>query len=178
MTFIYAPLSALTLNDPGVVGTKDGLAGDNSVQADTTAWAQKLLDMAASKSELIPGETTKYFRTSDTEYSGILTWAGKVDGGSNSVAAGYDYVLGKYDGQNVGYVLFYIGGLATDIPQYSHSIWSANDSTTSYGLSNYTVFNGPPVDVPGVPDGGSTVALLGAALMLLSGIARRRLLFA
>jgi hypothetical protein len=92
------------------------------------------------------------FVTNGTNATGIL------------VLASYTYLFAKYDGPNAGSVVWYIGNLVgqtIDIP----STWNG------YGLSGWTIFGGGN----GVPDGGATVMLLGAALGAL-GMARRFLM--
>lgn len=73
----------------------------------------------------------------------------------------YSYLYAKYDGPNAGTEVWYIGDLS--------GIITIPGFLGRYGLSGYTLF-GP--GVPGVPDGGTTAMLLGAALSML-GVARR-----
>ena len=74
----------------------------------------------------------------------------------------FTYLFAKYDGQNDNSVVWNISGLTgiLTIPA---------DGPLGYGLSGWILF-GP--GTPGVPDGGTTVMLLGAALGAL-GMARR-----
>ena len=74
----------------------------------------------------------------------------------------FTYLFAKYDGQNDKSLVWNIAGLTgmLRIPQ---------NGPLGKGLSGWILF-GP--DTPGVPDGGTTVMLLGAALGTL-GIARR-----
>jgi hypothetical protein len=76
----------------------------------------------------------------------------------------FTYLFAKYDGQNDNSVVWNISGLTgiLTIPA---------DGPLGYGLSGWILF-GP--GTPGVPDGGTTVMLLGAALGAL-GMARRAL---
>jgi len=73
----------------------------------------------------------------------------------------YTYLFAKYDGPNYGSEVWYVGDLSgiITIPGFAGR----------YGLSGYTLF-GPGGQ--GVPDGGTTAMLLGAALSVL-GVARR-----
>jgi hypothetical protein len=73
----------------------------------------------------------------------------------------YTYLFAKYDGPNYGSEVWYVGDLS--------GIISIPATAGRYGLSGWTLF-GP--GVPGVPDGGTTAMLLGAALGVL-GMARR-----
>ncbi|MGH8101155.1 MAG: hypothetical protein ACREIW_07650 [Chthoniobacterales bacterium] len=66
------------------------------------------------------------------------------------------YLLGKYDGPNFGSEVWVINGLTGTItmPEFG--------SGDQFGLSHVYVFN--PGSPGGVPDGGSTLMLLGSAL--------------
>ena len=79
----------------------------------------------------------------------------------------YDWVAAKW-GNDVA--VYYIGNLApgTDV---TLSLGGTGFSAQGHGLSNYTLFNGREVPVP---DGGTTLTLLGCALLGL-GVLRRRL---
>jgi hypothetical protein len=74
----------------------------------------------------------------------------------------FTYLFAKYDGPNDNSVVWNISGLTgiLTIPA---------DGPNGYGLSGWILFN---QTAPGVPDGGTTVMLLGAALGAL-GMARR-----
>ena len=74
----------------------------------------------------------------------------------------YTYLFAKYDGRNDNSQVWYVGNLSGTITIPSHG-------PRNKGLSGWILF-GP--GTPGVPDGGTTVMLLGAALGAL-GIARR-----
>jgi hypothetical protein len=89
-----------------------------------------------------------------------------VSGTSTSINLGsglYSYLFAKYDGPNQGSVVWYVGNLSGTITIPAD--WNG------YGLSGWTLF-GPGGTPGGVPDGGTTVMLLGAALGAL-GMARR-----
>ena len=93
--------------------------------------------------------------------------AGSLSGTSTTINLGagglYTYLFAKYDGPNFGSEVWYVGDLSgiITIPLYG--------SGRQYALSGWTLF-GP--GGPGVPDGGTTAMLLGAALSVL-GVARR-----
>jgi hypothetical protein len=73
----------------------------------------------------------------------------------------YSYLFAKYDGPNYGSEVWYVGNLS--------GIITIPATGGRYGLSGWTLFG------PGggqVPDGGTTVMLLGAALGALA-MARR-----
>src|SRR5215510_808415 len=73
----------------------------------------------------------------------------------------FTYLYAKYDGPNAGSEVWYIGDLSGTI--------TIPGFLGQYGLSGYTLFGTGPT---GVPDGGTTAMLLGAALGAL-GMARR-----
>jgi hypothetical protein len=89
-----------------------------------------------------------------------------VDGTGTSINLGaggtYTYLFAKYDGPNQGSIVWYVGNLSgmITIP----ATWG------QYGLSGWTLFGLEGA----VPDGGTTVMLLGMAFGAL-GIARRYL---
>jgi VPDSG-CTERM motif len=73
----------------------------------------------------------------------------------------YSYLFAKYDGPNFGAEAWYVGNLS--------GIITIPATAGGYNLSLWKLF-GP--GVPGVPDGGTTIMLLGTALGAL-GMARR-----
>jgi len=175
VTCFSPQLNALTLNDPGVVGTATGATGAAN-PTERLSIAQKLLDMTANTSDLAFGNPARDYFTSTTEYSGTITSSLEVATGSLVVPAGWEYALAKYDGQNAGYVLFNLAALGTStLPEFSYSIWGSNAG--QYQLSNFLALNTNGSDIPGVPDGGSTLALMGLAFAVL-GLVRSRKQFA
>ncbi len=118
------------------------------------------------------------YATSSTEYAASIIGTGiqSTDEHDNTVAAGYQFVLAKYDGQNGGYVLFFLNGAAATLPDVSNPIWGSV-GTDQYAIGHHTGFNatvtGTPTPFSSVPDGGTTLILLGAALAGL-GLVRRR----
>jgi hypothetical protein len=115
-----------------------------------------------------PLGTQTFYRTTNT--FGSLPQAsatGAVSGTSTSidlnVLGTFTYLFAKYDGQNDQSVVWNISGLTgiLTIPAVGPN---------GLGLSGWTLFG--PTGTPGVPDGGTTVMLLGAALGAL-GMARR-----
>jgi hypothetical protein len=91
-----------------------------------------------------------------------------ADGNNNPSASvdvtGFTYLLGKYG--DTGHI-WYVGGLSgvQTIPL------NEPDSLGGQGQSHYSLFN--PTPSTGVPDGGATVLLLGAALSALAFVGRR-----
>jgi hypothetical protein len=157
---------ALTINDPGVVGTVDGIPGDNS-GTEALGFAQYLLNLGANVVDHL-GPDGHIYSTSSTDYNNTLVLVDKIDVKDGSpvplVPAGYKYALAKYDGQNAGFVLFYLPRFGNALPEFSYSIWGKNDQ--QYRITNFTYFNS-------VPDGGSAAVLLGSALLGL-GLLRRQ----
>ena len=102
-------------------------------------------------------------------FSGLptsATSANNIGGSGNmtsiSILAGYDFLVAKYDGQNGGTEVWFVGGLVGDtvtIPQNAFG-----DGNNQYGLSGTTLLEGSP-STPPVPDGGSTLALLGLGIL-------------
>ena len=81
-----------------------------------------------------------------------------------NLGTGFLYLLAKYDGPNFGSVVWYVGGLTglIDIPAAAGEVRAlAHLSLQSQGTGT------------SVPDGGSTVMLLGSALACLGALRRR-----
>lgn len=76
--------------------------------------------------------------------------------------SGWEYLAGKYDGPNAGTMVWYLGGETFTVPEFEPYY-----SSTGYALSGWYVFNSVSV-----PDGGSVVMLLGAAMFGLAGLRR------
>ena len=158
------------VNNP-IVGTFDPHTSPADINTVTT-WLNHLLGMGASAtdSEVVGGLTIDY-RTSSVDYTGSVSADDAVrkdKGNLLNVAAGYDYVVAKYDGQNAGYVAWYLGGEAATLPQFSNAIW-ANNQGSGYGISGYTAYKTTRT----VPDGGATAVLLGLGVAGLA-LARRK----
>ena len=150
----------------GLVGTAD--AGTGAVNVSEEAiWAQQILDLAANTKVTILGVN---YRTHDTDdYTGVINASDytKDDSENNHIAAGWEYLMAKYDGQNAGYVMYYLGGDEAWIPSFSDDIW-VNGQNNGYQLSHWTAFNSMAVPEP------SIIALFAAGLFGL-GFARRRM---
>ena len=166
---------ALSINDAGVVGTIEAGTQDASVD-NVTEWANYLLGLDANKSVTEDGNTPldgadEHYETSNTNYDGTLTGGLRINGATPDVS-GYDWVLGKYDGQNAGYVLFNMAAWGgSSIPEFdwasaSSTIWGAEEG--QYQLSNVTVFGATSVPEP------ATMLLLGTGLISFAGIARKK----
>ena len=137
--------------------------GIPSGDADRLTYVNHLIGMALGTSDQADGQT--YFR-SNNDFGplapAVLT--GLVNGTSTSINLGaggtYLYLFAKYDGPNYGSEVWYVGDLS--------GIITIPDTAGGYGLSGWTLFG----SAGSVPDGGTTVMLLGAALGAL-GVARR-----
>lgn len=170
---------ALTINDAGVVGILEGQVASNTTNE--AIISNQILAMGESQTQLalIPAgvncsadQLPCEYRTGDNPYSGT------VSGGTQqtttptiltAAALTSIYFLAKYDGPNAGYVLFnttdWLAAGNTTVPANGSTIWDPTGS----GLSHYTYFGSTSV-----PDGGTSLLLLGAALGGL-GIVRRRM---
>ena len=93
-----------------------------------------------------------------------------------NIGSGFNYLLAAYDGQNSGAVLWDISGLPAgtiiDIPGYAKPTAGGTDLVAD--ASNTESRLGPcsTREATSVPDGGTTVLLLGAGLSAL-GMVRR-----
>jgi hypothetical protein len=155
---------ALTIGDSHELGFVN--FGIPSGDSDRMNYVNHLIGMALGTTDQAFGQT--FFRSNNAFGSlpqAVL--AGHVSGTSTSINLGagglYTYLFAKYDGPNYGSEVWYVGDLS--------GIITIPATAGRYGLSGWTLF-GP--GVPGVPDGGTTAMLLGAALSAL-GVARRAL---
>ena len=94
---------ALTINDPGVVGTVEP-ATQNASVPNKREWANYLLSLGASATVTVDGNTpldgsTENYKTSTTDYNAVVT-GGTQDNSGNLNVSAYTYVMAKYDGQN------------------------------------------------------------------------------
>lgn len=97
--------------------------------------------------------------------------------GTTFVDQGYTYLAAKYDGPNGGTEVWYLGGIASGttitIPANAFG-----DGNNQYGLSGWNFFT-PTPDNPNfppqgrLPDGSSTLALLGFAIVGVETLRRK-----
>jgi len=171
VTTFTAQLNALTLNDAGVVGTATGASGAAN-PTERIFIAQTLLTMGSNETLLAFGDPARDYATSMTDYNGIVSSSQEFTG-TMIVPNGWEYALAKYDGINAGYVLFNIAAYGSmTLPEFSYSIWGGN--AEQYQISNFLALNTNGGDIPGVPDGSSTIALLGLAFGVLGLLRTRR----
>ena len=148
--------------DPHVVGTiTPGAPAD---PADVATYINFMIALAPGGSGTFAGQditrTTNLFGSLPT-----ATDVGSVSGTGTSVDLGggtFTYLFAKYDGPNDLSQVWNISGL-------TGTITIPGFGPNGYGLSGWILFN---PGGGGVPDGGTTVMLLGAALGAL-GMARR-----
>jgi hypothetical protein len=152
----------LTVGDGHELGTSiPGTAGD----AQRTAIVNHIIGMALNTTETFLGETV---HRSGNNFGTLPSPAvigpqgGQNDTTINIGTGLYSYLWAKYDGPNDLSEVWFIGDLS--------GIITIPGSHNGYGLSGWTLFG--PGGGQGVPDGGTTVMLLGAALGAL-GMARR-----
>jgi hypothetical protein len=150
----------LTIGDSHELGFVE--FGIPSGDQDRTNYVNHLIGMALGTTDQALGQT---FTRSNNDFGPLPTAVFSHNGTGTSVDLGagglYTYLFAKYDGPNYGSEVWYVGDLS--------GIITIPATAGGYGLSGWTLF-GP--GVPGVPDGGTTAMLLGAALGVL-GVARR-----
>ncbi|HSS17496.1 MAG TPA: VPDSG-CTERM sorting domain-containing protein [Candidatus Dormibacteraeota bacterium] len=150
---------ALTIGDEHELGF---IVAGNVGDATRTLFVNHLIGMALGDSDTFMGND---FTRSMNDFGTLPTAVFDHNGTGTSVNLGggglYSYLYAKYDGPNAGSEVWYVGDLSgvITIPGF----------LGQYGLSGWTLF-GPGGQ--GVPDGGTTLMLLGAALGAL-GMARR-----
>jgi hypothetical protein len=154
------PTINLTIGDAHELGFVN--FGIPSGDQDRTNYVNHLIGMALGSQDDAFGQ---HFTRSNNDFGPLPTAVFALNGTGTSInlgAAGtYTYLFAKYDGPNYGSEVWYVGDLS--------GIITIPATAGGYGLSGWTLF-GP--GTPGVPDGGTTAMLLGAALSVL-GVARR-----
>jgi hypothetical protein len=164
--------SALTFNDANDMGQV--LFGIPSGDSDRVIYTNHIINMALNTTDSANGQT--YQRSGANPGPGVGFYPAAIfalDGTGTTINLGptagvYQYLFAKYDGINAGSEVWYVGNLSGSITIPANGLFGQN-----YGLSGWTLFTGG--GVPGVPDGGTTVMLLGVALGAL-GMARRFLM--
>ena len=153
--------AALTIGDDHELGFVE--FGIPSGDQDRLDYVNHLIGMGLGTQNDFQGQ---HFTRSNNDFGplapAVLT--GMVNGTSTSIDLGaggtYLYLFAKYDGPNYGSEVWYVGDLS--------GIITIPDTAGGYGLSGWTLFG----TAGSVPDGGTTVMLLGTALGAL-GMARR-----
>ncbi len=85
------------------------------------------------------------------------------------VATGWQWLLVGYDGKQAGTVIIQLAGDGALVPMASYDLFLEND-TDKFLVTHYAVAG--PVEIPPVPDGGATLALLGIAVAGLALVRR------
>jgi hypothetical protein len=162
---------ALSFTDANVLGTVETAIpfGD----ADSILYTNTLLSKALNTQTTTAGQL--YSRNGNAAGSASVSTIGDSGTGSTTIS-GYEYVLAKYDGPNAGAILFYLNGATFTLPSDSSGMVTPapggttwlNTQGNGYNISGWRAFN-----EVGVPDGGTTVALLGSVLCAV-GLLRRR----
>lgn len=169
-----------------VPGTQSGGQADRDV-----LMTNQLVSMTAGQQGTftVNGTTSLYSRSFNNFGSlppattaGAVPVTGILDGTTAvtvNLGTGYQYLVVAYDGPNGGVAVFNVAGLTGTIDLYRYAKPRANGNLLGsnvaqqgyFKMTGYTLLN-----PTGVPDGGTTVMLLGAALGAL-GITRRFLRF-
>ena len=160
--FAFNPSArALTIGDEHEIGFVE--FGIPSGDQDRLNYVNHLIGMGLGTEDDALGQ---HFTRSGNDFGALApaVLTGHVNGTSTSINLGaggtYLYLFAKYDGPNYGSEVWYVGDLS--------GIITIPDSAGGYGLSGWTLFG----TAGSVPDGGTTVMLLGTALGAL-GMARR-----
>ena len=168
---INIPTTALTFNDTHVVGTISPAAPADP--ADVAPYINFMIGLVPGHSGTFhnPPHTQTVTRSSNLFASlpnALVPGAVSGTGTTINLGAGgvFSYLFAKYDGQNDISQVWYVGNL-------SGILTIPLDGPLGHGLSGWILFG--PGGTPSVPDGGTTVMLLGAALGAL-GVARRFLM--
>jgi hypothetical protein len=164
----YLGTTPLGYNTQGMVGILDGTVGSGQGNSPfELAGAQAVLDLNQGGSGVytytannnttlnVPISANTFFDYSGTVNTGQTT--SMPSAGDRNVPAGWEFVMAKYDGQEAGYILFYLGGAATTLPLSPANFWTT--SPTQFAISGWTAFNPTPVPEP-------TTVIAGALLLL------------
>jgi VPDSG-CTERM motif len=158
--------TALGFGDTFDLGTV--LYGIPSGDADRTSYVNELISLAPGTTFFDPVTGQTYTRSLSVHGAPYPAAVFGLNGNTTTInlgTTGYQYLFAKYDGPNAGSEVWDVNGLLGIITIPANGLAGQN-----YGLSGWTLFSGTGGN--SVPDGGSTVMLLGAALTGL-GVARR-----
>ena len=159
-----SPAQALSFGDAFDLGSIT--PPEPASPTDEEGYVNTLIAQALGSTTTIAGHTyTRTFASCGTCPAAVFN--SRDETGGNTVdlgTGGFTYLLGKYDGPNGGSEVWNVQGLTGIV-----TIPLTGLAGQNFGLSHWSLF-GPGGN--GVPDGGATVMLLGAALGSL-GMARR-----
>ena len=156
--------SALTIGDDQELGfVHDGIPSGDAFR---TTYVNHLRLMVPGTTDSADGQT--YDRSVNVFLNlpaAVLSISDdNPNGPSTSIDLGaggtFFYLFAKYDGPNYGSEVWYVGNLS--------GIVTIPDSGGGYGLSGWSLFTGNG----SVPDGGSTIAFLGVALLAVELLRR------
>jgi VPDSG-CTERM motif len=162
--------SATTLNFGDIRDLGSVLFGIPSGDADRTNYVNELISLAPGTMNFAdPGTGQTYNRTLSVFGApyphAVFALNGPASDANVTLGlGGFTYLFAKYDGPNGGSEVWDVAGLSGTITIPANGLPAQNNQ---YGLSGWTLFTGGTTTVP---DGGSTVALLGLALTGLAGI--------
>jgi hypothetical protein len=166
-----ARATSLTFGDSYDLGIV--LYGLASGDAQRTAYVNELISLAPGTTGFFDPVTGQTYNRSSSLYGSPYPAAvfelnsnGNPQTTINLGAEGYQYLFAKYDGSSFGAEVWDLNGLTGTITIPEFALPDGHCQ-----ISGWTLFNGG--DVPSVPDGGSTVTLLGAALSAI-GLIRRK----
>ena len=171
---VNSPLTNLTFNDTHVVGTIT--PGAPASPGDVAPYINFMIGLTPGHSgtfhnpphtQTITRSTNLFASLPNALVPGAVSGPGNVTNINLGAGGVFSYLFAKYDGQNDRSQVWYVGNL-------SGMLTIPADGPLGHGLSGWILF-GPGGVPPGVPDGGTTVMLLGAALGAL-GMARRYLM--
>ena len=150
--------NALVIGDAHELGFVN--FGIPSGDQDRENYVNHLIGMALGSTDSALGQD---FTRSNNNFGPLADAEFNSNGTSLSIdVTGFDYLFAKYDGPNYGSEVWYVGDLS--------GVITIPAKGGKYGLSGWTLFTGSSDTVP---DSGSTVALLGAALMGLAFLRAR-----
>jgi hypothetical protein len=158
--------TALDFGDIHDLGTV--MYGIPSGDQDRTNYVNEFISLAPGTMNFNDPGTGQTYTRSLSVYGGPYpTAVFGLDGTGTNInlgTTGYQYLFAKYDGPNAGSEVWDLSSLTGTITIPANGLAGQN-----YGLSGWTLFTGDAV-----PDSGSTVLLLGAALSAI-GLVRCRL---
>ena len=166
-----APATTLNFNDAFDLGSVTNVP-EPADPVSETHYANVIVGMALNSTfdDVFSGMPHHYIRKNTScGTCPAAVFNSKDETGGNTIdlgTGGFTYVLGKYDGPNGGSEVWNVQGMTGIITIPLKGFGPNNDK---YGLSHWTLFGGGNQ----VPDSGSTVALLGAALAGLEVVRRK-----
>jgi hypothetical protein len=133
--------------------------------ADETTAINGILGLALGGSGTLGGNTIyRSHNNFGALPTAVFSGTGTSGNTTSFLDTGFTYLAVKYDGPNGAAEVWYIGDIAAGTMLTVPGNAFGSDNNT-YGISGYNFFNGTTTNPPpSVPDGGSTVALLGLAL--------------